>query len=100
MDPSHIGEAGIIVTWPKPGAKAAGRFGKRDFINVAAGDIYRCPAVSGSGLRYLPVQHLGNQSPSVEEAKRSANLFPRSWRRKRRGSIAMGASTPFGSTTF
>src|SRR6516162_942571 len=46
-------EAGITVTLPKPltsGAKAAGRFGKQDFIYVAAEDIYRCPA--GERLTY------------------------------------------------
>jgi hypothetical protein len=46
-------EAGITVTLPKPqtsGAKAAGRFGKQDFIYVAAEDIYRCPA--GERLMY------------------------------------------------
>jgi hypothetical protein len=35
------------VTLPKPMtsvAKAAGRFGKQDFIYVAADDVYRCPA--------------------------------------------------------
>src|SRR6476646_6110868 len=40
-------EAGITVTLPKPqtsGAKAAGRFGKQDFVYVAAEDVYRCPA--------------------------------------------------------
>jgi hypothetical protein len=44
---------GITVTLPKPqtsGAKAAGRFGKQDFIYVAAEDIYRCPA--GERLMY------------------------------------------------
>src|SRR5246127_3103131 len=47
-------EAGLTVTLPKPltsGAKAAGRFGKQDFIYVAAEDIYRCPA--GERLMYL-----------------------------------------------
>ena len=46
-------EAGITVTLPKPmtsGAKAAGRFGKQDFIYVEAEDIYRCPA--GERLTY------------------------------------------------
>src|SRR5580658_8555603 len=46
-------EAGITVTLPKPmtsGAKAAGRFGKQDFIYIAAEDIYRCPA--GERLTY------------------------------------------------
>src|ERR1700730_7238037 len=40
-------EASITVTLPKPltsGAKAAGRFGKQDFVYVAADDVYICPA--------------------------------------------------------
>jgi hypothetical protein len=44
---------GITVTLPKPmtsGAKAAGRFGKQDFVYVAADDVYRCPA--GERLTY------------------------------------------------
>ena len=39
--------SGITVTLPKPqtsNAKAAGRFGKQDFVYVAADDVYRCPA--------------------------------------------------------
>jgi transposase len=39
--------AGITVTLPKPmtsGAKAAGRFGKQDFVYVAEDDVYICPA--------------------------------------------------------
>jgi transposase len=46
-------ESGITVTLPKPmtsGAKAAGRFGKQDFVYVAADDVYRCPA--GERLTY------------------------------------------------
>jgi transposase len=46
-------ESGITVTLPKPqtsGAKAAGRFGKQDFVYVAAEDVYRCPA--GERLSY------------------------------------------------
>jgi hypothetical protein len=46
-------EAGITVMLPKPmtsGAKAAGRFGKQDFVYVAADDVYRCPA--GERLTY------------------------------------------------
>jgi len=41
------------VTLPKPqtsGAKAEGRFGKQDFVYVAAKDVYRCPA--GERLTY------------------------------------------------
>jgi hypothetical protein len=40
-------EAGITVTLPKlqtSSAKAEGRFGKQDFVYVAAEDVYRCPA--------------------------------------------------------
>jgi transposase len=46
-------EAGIAVTLPKPltsGAKADSRFGKQDFVYVAADDAYRCPA--GEMLTY------------------------------------------------
>jgi transposase len=48
-------EAGITVTLPKPmtsGAKAAGRFGKQDFVYVAADDVYRCPAGERLPYRY------------------------------------------------
>jgi transposase len=46
-------ESGITVTLPKPmtsGAKSEGRFGKQDFVYIAAEDIYRCPA--GERLTY------------------------------------------------
>src|SRR3974390_2783602 len=46
-------EADITVTLPKPmtsGAKAAGRFGKQDFVYVAADDGYICPP--GERLTY------------------------------------------------
>ena len=49
-------ESGITVTLPKPqtsGAKAAGRFGKQDFVYVAADDVYRCPA----GERLTAIMH-------------------------------------------
>jgi transposase len=48
-------EAGITVTLPKPltsGAKAAGRFGKQDFVYVAADDVYICPARERLTYRY------------------------------------------------
>lgn len=41
------GDAGITPLVPKPltsGAKAEGRFGKQDFVYLAADDEYRCPA--------------------------------------------------------
>src|SRR5271166_32862 len=46
-------DADITVTLPKPmtsGAKAAGRFGKQDFVYIAAEDAYVCP--SGQRLAY------------------------------------------------
>ena len=46
-------DAGITAMLPKPltsGSKAKGRFGKQDFVYVAADDVYRCPA--GETLRY------------------------------------------------
>src|SRR5216684_5102855 len=46
---------GITVTLPKPmtsSAKAAGRFGKQDFVYVAADDVYRCPAGESLPYRY------------------------------------------------
>src|SRR5277367_1739660 len=50
---------GIMVTLPKPinsTAKAAGRFGKRDFVYVAADDVYRCPAGERLTYRYANVE--------------------------------------------
>src|ERR1700730_4247194 len=46
-------EAGITVCLPKPmtsGINAKGRFGKQDFVYVAADDVYLCP--SGEKLTY------------------------------------------------
>jgi transposase len=52
-------EAGITVTLPKPqtsSAKAEGRFGKQDFVYVAAEDIYRCPAGERLTYRFAGVE--------------------------------------------
>ena len=48
-------EAGITVTLPKPltsGSTAKGRFGKQDFVYVAADDVYLCPAGERLAYRY------------------------------------------------
>ena len=53
-------EAGITVTLPKPqtsGAKAAGRFGKQDFVYVAVEDVYRCPAGELLTYRFTSEEH-------------------------------------------
>src|SRR5260370_37394621 len=52
-------EAGIRFTLPKPqtsSAKAEGRFGKQDFVYVAAEDIYRCPAGERLTYRFAGVE--------------------------------------------
>ena len=52
-------EAGITVYLPKPmtsGAKAAGRFGKQDFVYVCEEDVYRCPAGERLSYRYTNVE--------------------------------------------
>src|ERR1700693_4357821 len=52
-------ESGITVTLPKPqtsGSKAPGRFGKQDFVYVAADDVYRCPAGERLTYRYTNVE--------------------------------------------
>jgi transposase len=54
--------AGITVTLPKPltsGLKAKGRFGKQDFVYLAADDVYVCPA--GERLIY----HYTNQEKGL-----------------------------------
>jgi transposase len=48
-------QADISVTLPKPmtsGAKSDGRFGKQDFVYLAAEDVYRCPAGEKLTYRY------------------------------------------------
>jgi transposase len=52
-------DADITVTLPKPmtsGAKAAGRFGKQDFVYIATDDVYRCPAGERLTYRYQSVE--------------------------------------------
>src|SRR2546430_14409259 len=50
-------ESGITVTLPKTsGAKAAGRFGKQDFVYVAAADVYRCPVGERLTYRYTNIE--------------------------------------------
>jgi transposase len=46
---------GVTPILPKPltsGAKAQGRFGKQDFVYLAADDVYRCPAGESLTYRY------------------------------------------------
>ena len=51
--------------------------------------------ISGSGLRYLPVAHNGNQNCSPEEAQAVGTLVnAHPWRARRPGSIATGEEKP------
>jgi Transposase DDE domain/Transposase domain (DUF772) len=53
-------QAGITVTLPKPmtsGAKAAGRFGKQDFLYLDTRDAYRCPAGQWLTFHSVSVEH-------------------------------------------
>ena len=64
-------EAGIAVTLPKPmtsGAKAAGRFGKQDFVYVAADDVYRCPAGERLTYRFQSEEHVARRSGDIGRA--------------------------------
>jgi transposase len=52
-------QAGITVTLPKPltsQAKAAGRYGKQDFVYMPDQDTYRCPAGETLTYRYTNVE--------------------------------------------
>ena len=52
-------EANITVTLPKPmtsGIQAKGRFGKQDFVYLAADDVYRCPAGAHLAYHYTNVE--------------------------------------------
>ena len=58
-------EAGIAVTLPKPmtsNAKAEGRFGKQDFVYLAADNAYRCPAGERLTYRYTSERRRKNAS--------------------------------------
>jgi transposase len=53
-------EAGVTPICPKPltsGAKAAGRFGKQDFVYQPESDTYRCPAGDTLTWRYRNIEH-------------------------------------------
>ena len=63
-------KAGITVTLPKPmtsNAKAEGRFGKQDFVYVAADDFYRCPAGERLTYRYTNEEDGKDAAPLLDE---------------------------------
>ena len=94
-------EAGITVTLPKPmtsGAKAAGRFGKQDFVYVAAEDVYRCPAGERLTYRYTK-RGWKDTAPLLD--KRLQNLRAESsvHDRPRAPHLAMGARSCSGESS-
>src|SRR5437868_9306127 len=75
-------QAGITVYLPKPmtsGINAKGRFGKQDFIYVAANDVYLCPAGERLPYRY------------TNEA--DGKTLRRDWTASRQGCALKGQST-------
>jgi hypothetical protein len=67
-------DAGITVMLPKPmtsDAKAAGRFGKQDFVYVVAEDVYRCPA--GEKLTY---RH-ANEEDGLQDVPAEDQMYDR-----------------------
>ena len=70
-------DAGISVMLPKPqtsGAKAAGRFGKQDFVYVAADDVYRCPAGEQLTYHYSHVENGKMQRRYLTNARADCKL--------------------------
>jgi len=70
-------DSGIAVTLPKPqtsGAKAAGRFGKQDFVYVAADDVYRCPAGEQLSYHYSHVENGKTQRRYMTDACEDCRL--------------------------
>src|SRR5262245_30599061 len=72
-------EADITVTLPKPmtsGAKAAGRFGKQDFVYVAADDVYRLSRRRAANLSLYERRGREDTAPLLD--KRLQNLRAKS----------------------
>jgi hypothetical protein len=66
-------KAGITVYLPKPmtsGINAKGRFGKQDFVYVAADDVYLCPA--GVAVKAPTIR----RSQSCKQLRRSVWISP------------------------
>jgi transposase len=86
-------ESGITVTLPKPqtsGAKAAGRFGKQDFVYVAADDVYRCPA----GGLIVPASALAGAHRQLIVTTVARNRLPTVY--PGRGYVAIGGLVSHG----
>ncbi|MEZ0101459.1 transposase [Bradyrhizobium elkanii] len=95
-------EADITVTLPKPmtsGAKAAGRFGKQDFVYVAADDVYRCPAGERLTYHYTNIEGRKDTAPLLD--KRLQNLRAKSsvHDRPRAPHLTLGARSCSGESS-
>ena len=70
---------GITVTLPKPmtsSAKAAGRFGKQDFVYVVADDVYRCPAVNDKPSGCINLNHSPRLVTKIDLYRQLAHILP------------------------
>ncbi len=87
-------EAGITVTLPKPmtsGAKAAGRFGKQDFVYLPDEDVYRCPA--GERLTYPLYGRGGGQADPPLLDARLSDMCAQSKMHDRPGAACLAVGT-------
>ena len=87
-------DSGITVTLPKPmtsGAKAAGRFGKQDFVYVAAEDVYRCPAGERLAYHYTTEEDGKDAAPLLDECLPDLRAESSVHDRHRAAHHAMGA---------
>jgi hypothetical protein len=72
-------------------AKAAGRFGKQDFIYKAADDIYRCPAGERLAYRYTSEEERQDAAPILDNRVPSLLDEGQMYDRSRAPDLAVGA---------
>ena len=95
-------EADITVTLPKPltsGAKAAGRFGKQDFVYVAADDVYRCPAGERLTYRYHERRGWKDTAPLLDKHLQNLRAKGSVHDRPRAPHLALGARGRSGESS-
>ena len=87
-------EAGIAVTLPKPmtsNAKAAGRFGKQDFVYVAADDVYICPARERLTYRYTSEERWQDDAALLDRCVQDVRTENKVYDRPRAARRTLGA---------
>ena len=92
------GHGGHPRPLPKPltsGAKAAGRFGKQDFVYLPDEDVYRCPA---GGARFSALRARGADPPLLDE--RLSDMCAQSKMHDRPGAACLGGNTRLSSMPY